>query len=151
MYIGIDPATISGYAISDKNGIITDYGLIKLDQKKLGHKFFEFERQMSDVINDNSIECIFFEYSSHFKSNKVSIAMNGYFSIIIKLAFINNCNYGYAHPSTIKKFSTGSGRASKEDMVKACQQFVNYEVIDHNIADAIHICKYGYNYFNKKK
>lgn len=48
--------------------------------------------------------------------------------------------YEIVHIGTLKKLATGYGRASKDEMVKAAQEFCP-EVEDDNIADAIHLAR----------
>lgn len=45
----------------------------------------------------------------------------------------------FINPMTLKKFATGNGHASKEDMVKYCKIRWQIEPGDDNEADAIHI------------
>lgn len=45
----------------------------------------------------------------------------------------------FINPMTLKKFVTGNGHASKEDMVKYCKIRWQIEPSDDNEADAIHI------------
>ena len=45
-------------------------------------------------------------------------------------------------PTTLKQFATGSGKASKEQMVTAVQQF-DPEITNDNLADAYLLALYG--------
>ena len=51
------------------------------------------------------------------------------------------------HTATLKKFATGNGRASKEDMVKAAIQR-GWNPVDDNEADAILLLEYAPNEIN---
>lgn len=46
------------------------------------------------------------------------------------------------NPSTLKKWATGNGRASKEQMIRACREKYRYEPPDDNAADACHLWHY---------
>lgn len=48
-------------------------------------------------------------------------------------------------PRTVKKFATGSGDASKEQMIAAARRFYEIEVEDDNAADACHVAAYAMN------
>lgn len=50
------------------------------------------------------------------------------------------------NPSTLKKFATGNGRATKEQMIRACREKYRYEPVDDNAADACHL----YHYYLRK-
>ena len=48
------------------------------------------------------------------------------------------------HSGTLKKSFTGSGKATKEDMIRKAK-FYSHTIEDHNIADAIGLAFFGYN------
>lgn len=52
----------------------------------------------------------------------------------------------FVNPSTLKKFATGDGRATKEQMMRACREKYRYEPPDDNAADACHL----YHYYTRK-
>lgn len=47
-------------------------------------------------------------------------------------------------PNTLKKEATGNGRATKDDMVVAAQEF-DPEITDHNLADALHLARQAWD------
>ncbi|WP_288612581.1 hypothetical protein [uncultured Bacteroides sp.] len=48
----------------------------------------------------------------------------------------------FVNPSTLKKFATGDGRATKEQMIRSCREKYRYEAVDDNAADACHLWHY---------
>lgn len=48
----------------------------------------------------------------------------------------------FVNPSTLKKFATGDGRATKVQMIDACREKYRYEPVDDNAADACHLFHY---------
>lgn len=48
----------------------------------------------------------------------------------------------FVNPATLKKFATGDGRATKEQMIRACREKYRYEPPDDNAADACHLWHY---------
>lgn len=50
------------------------------------------------------------------------------------------------NPSTLKKWATGNGRATKEQMIRACEDKYRYTPVDDNAADACHL----YHYYIRK-
>lgn len=49
-------------------------------------------------------------------------------------------------PTTLKKFATGKGNASKEQMIEAATPFIK-GVRSNDIADACHLARWGYDVF----
>lgn len=54
----------------------------------------------------------------------------------------------FINPSTVKKWATGNGKATKEDMIKYCKSRWKTEPVDDNEADATHIFMYYCRKFN---
>lgn len=56
----------------------------------------------------------------------------------------NDSPVTYVTPSSLKKFATGSGRATKDDMrIAACDRWGAPSSITHDEADALHLWHYG--------
>ena len=49
------------------------------------------------------------------------------------------------HPTTLKSWAAGSGKADKAQMIRAVRTLYGIDVKDDNIADAIHICAWAMN------
>lgn len=52
----------------------------------------------------------------------------------------------FVNPATLKKFATGDGRATKEQMIRTCREKYRYDAPDDNAADACHL----YHYYIRK-
>lgn len=52
----------------------------------------------------------------------------------------------FVNPATLKKFATGDGRATKEQMIAACKNKYGIVPVDDNAADACHL----YHYYIRK-
>lgn len=52
----------------------------------------------------------------------------------------------FVNVMTLKKWATGSGRADKQDMIRACVEKYRYHPLDDNAADACHL----FHYFLRK-
>lgn len=59
--------------------------------------------------------------------------------------------YASVHSMTLKKSATGSGKASKKDMISMAMKKFNREIIDDNEADALHILAWTKDSFEKEK
>ena len=60
------------------------------------------------------------------------------------MAMCAECNIPFSdvHTSTLKKWATGNGKASKEEMMKRASELVGKEITDNDEADAILISLY---------
>lgn len=54
----------------------------------------------------------------------------------------------FVNPSTLKKWATGNGRATKTDMMKTCIKRWKTSPVDDNEADATHLFMYFVKKFN---
>jgi Holliday junction resolvasome RuvABC endonuclease subunit len=54
-----------------------------------------------------------------------------------------NLTHHAVHSGTLKKFASGSGTASKEEMVRLASLAVEREVLSDDEADAIHLVRYA--------
>ncbi|GAA6256138.1 hypothetical protein F070042J6_19900 [Bacteroides sp. f07] len=52
----------------------------------------------------------------------------------------------FVNPATLKKWATGDGRATKEQMIRACKSKYGIVPVDDNAADACHL----YHYYIRK-
>ena len=58
--------------------------------------------------------------------------------------FVNQIPWMEINPSQLKKFATGNGRATKEEMIKAAGTLIGFKTEDDNIADAALLGYAGY-------
>lgn len=78
----------------------------------------------------------------------------GYHSYLIQFAMLSNfliaaddlgadSKYQAIAPSTLKKLTTGYGRASKEEMIAAAEEWTGVPIYDDNEADAVCLLKHA--------
>lgn len=48
----------------------------------------------------------------------------------------------FVNVATLKKWATGNGRASKQEMIQACMEKYRFQPGDHNVSDACHLFHY---------
>jgi len=156
--LGIDPGTSCGYAIAH-NGDIVASGVWDLSARRHeggGMRFLRLETYLRDVLSKGIDAVAYEEVRSHtrFFAGRASFATDAAHIYGGIVAIISSACEGWhadgstgpeAAPipyrgipvGTIKKFATGRGNASKEEMLEAAaQRWPEYECADDNEADA---------------
>jgi Holliday junction resolvasome RuvABC endonuclease subunit len=72
-----------------------------------------------------------------------SISLIELHGVIRYLAFQHGVDYVTVPPTTLKKEMTGSGKATKDDMIACANALRPYEITDHNEADAVLLWHWG--------
>lgn len=138
--LALDPANVTGAALS--NGTQTVYCRWELVEphKPNEHRLLVLYNRVRQAIEDNGVELIAFEEASFGSINPDVQAKHNELRGIIKLAAAEAGvkTVGY-HPTTIKKFATGDGRAGKPQMIRAAETLLGLDTDDDNIADAAFI------------
>ena len=138
--LALDPANVTGVAMS--NGAQTVYCRWELKEKHKPneHRLLVLYTRVRQAIEDNGVELIAFEEASFGSVNRNTQAMHNELRGIIKLAAAEAGlkTVGY-HPTAIKKFATGDGRAGKPQMIRAAKTLLGLDTDDDNIADAAFI------------
>lgn len=144
--LALDPATNTGWAYDDGRGN-QRFGTWRLDvpkPKHAGERFRRLQLAILQVHHRWGIDEIVFEdaaYGSQFYSTKqFHNQMRG--AISMAAAEIGAKYHGYV-PTTIKKFATGHGHASKQDMIRAAKIQLGIDVQSEDACDAIWVLEYA--------
>jgi len=132
--LALDAANKCGYAHT--NGIS---GVWRYNKKKTDHpgtKWLVFMARLRDMLQNCPTDKIVYE-QPHNRGGAATHSGHGYITCIEYVASGLGIEVDSVHSATIKKHATGSGRASKEDMIKACQEKLGVEPMDDNEADAL--------------
>ena len=130
--LSIDPATNSGWAFS-----ISEYGTKKLKKSKkehMGHKLIEFEHWVRFMMKKSDLVVTELPVTRYAAA---TIHHSKLVGIIEKVAAEFSKPYFVFDPKTVKKFATGSGVASKIDMIEQAKKVFGYVGEDDNEVDAI--------------
>lgn len=144
--LGLDISVRSlGWALGDGTPEGTHFGTEDFSNydKDLGKLFSNYEGWLNGILYDNSsIELLSFENSYNNMRGISGYMLTNLNGITHKLAYeFSLPRLAYA-PPTIKKFVTGSGRASKEEMVESIQQR-GFKVGNNDEADAVGVLLLG--------
>jgi Holliday junction resolvasome RuvABC endonuclease subunit len=139
--IALDLGTHCGWAIADC-GII-ESGVQMFDLKRgesPGMRFVRFNKWLSDLVYDLNADIVVYEMAHH-RGGYATELLVGLATRVQEICANRNIPYNSVHSSTMKKRATGSGKASKEDMIKSASEFIKKPVVDDNEADAICLLK----------
>jgi Holliday junction resolvasome RuvABC endonuclease subunit len=126
----LDLGTTTGWAFHNKGDVT--HGIKKFP-KDLGQRLEEYYNWLRTLDTDEVIYEKSFNVPGH-----ANLTLNAMAGILILVATQRDWGISSVSPMTIKKAVTGTGRATKEDMVEYVQKRYP-EVTDHNEADAIGI------------
>jgi Holliday junction resolvasome RuvABC endonuclease subunit len=140
--LALDPARLCGWAWTD--GRVREYDTWDLGSEgpdNCGRRL----RRLRDLLHEThkrlGFDVIACEEASFGSVNPSTAAGHNEYLGVIKLAAID-LGAGKLilyHPTTIKAFATGSGRAKKPQMVAAARTLLNANPGDDNAADALFI------------
>ena len=134
--LALDPATVTGYAHS--NG---QYGTWTLK----GDKVQALRRYITEAYDVWGFACIAYEDANQGSRNRRTIQFHNEMAGVIKLVAADLGVFALPpfNPLSIKKETTGFGKAPKEQMVAAVERFYGIKLTqkEHDIADAIAILK----------
>lgn len=109
---------------------------VKTVKQPSASRLFHFRQRVIETVKTYGIKMIVYESPAVFKKNPnfVAFHMMGVLELACYELGIPTREYA---PSSIKKFTTGHGRAEKADMVIAVKQRWGVDAIDDNEADAV--------------
>ena len=136
--LALDPATRTGYAIGD--GVQRVSGVWDLSKGSDSHPGGQLQRLaelLERAILDNQVHAIATELASFGSINPHTASVHNEKLGVIKLI---GCQHGLRvigyHPTSIKKFVTGSGKADKKQMIRAARTMLGLTTESDDEADA---------------
>jgi len=158
--LALDLSTNTGWALSDRNNVITS-GVQVFDLKRgesKGMRFLRFRKWLKDIIrlgelgkdfSETNPGLVAWEMAHHRGSHATELCV-GLVTDTMAEAALFGLEHMSIHSASLKKFATGNGRASKEDMIsKVKELYPNLEIIDDNHADALLLLKYAMDEIGK--
>lgn len=145
--LAFDLGATFGWAVA-KDSIVTHFGSSTLKGKTRGHKFFVFGYEVEHLIRLHSPDHVCYECPIPGFPNTVRLLW-GYAAKVEEAAAIKKVGVGDYYPTTIKKWFTGSGKATKEDMIAKASQRLDViskgPVTNDHEADAIALALYAHD------
>ncbi len=157
--LALDLGTKTGWAVND-NGVIRsgmeDFTPKKKTKKRkadhIGKRCFDFGVWLMKMLNDPliKIDTIYYEMP-HMRGRRATEVLHGFLTYVQVFSYSGGLhNPIMVHSATLKKFATGYGKATKEQMIASAIRYVEPAriIYDDNEADAICLLKYAESQFN---
>ena len=140
--LGLDLASETGHSVF-ANGVFS-WGHKKFVRRKgrktipddhIGIKFHDFRNYLKELIYTYKITMIAYEEPAGRASSMQ--ALYGLRGVMMDVACKRDIIVKSIYPSTLKKWATGNGHASKYDMMKVLNEKHGFAVSTHDEADAV--------------
>ena len=152
--LALDLGTLTGWAFGDMKDIDRIYSGTQDFSLKRGEspgiRLLNFDKWVYEILAKHKPKMVAYEMP-HQRGGHATQLLLGMLGILHVACTKAGIEYASVHSATLKKSATGSGRASKEDMVKAAVKKFQRVVVDDNEADALHILAWAQDTFEKEK
>ena len=164
--LALDLGTCTGWAIND-DGVIRS-GMEDFTPKKgdhIGQRYLDFHSWIDEMLDSYELDYVYYEMP-HMRGRRATEVLHGFLAHLQHMCAWFSMDSVGVHSGTIKKFATGNGRASKEDMIVKANCFLhdynksplenintmitNRVITDDNEADAICLLKYAESQFKEE-
>ena len=136
--LALDLGTKTGYAIVDDGRVLLSgvWNFTREKNEHYGHMFFNLREQLKATIWREGIDMIAYELAHHRAgpATRIGVGMN---AIVLLVCASCDIPMREVHTATLKKHATGSGRASKDEMIVKAREYLDREPVDDNEADAV--------------
>lgn len=145
----LDIATKTGYAVIDNKGVILDSGTFNFSKKSKDSdlsRVVKFREAINQMLTKHpQIRSFVFERVDFSKYTMAHAVHHQLLSVLMLSAHDFNKKLVSVSVGTLKKHSTGNGRASKEEMIDAASKsFPMIDIGDDNEADALNVANWAY-------
>ena len=144
--LGLDPASKCGWAVAGykiHSGVWTLWDTKADKGEAKGVRYLRLLECQEAVQDTASLDLIVYEQAHHRGAAATEYAY-GYATHVQSFCARHNIPFAKVHSGTVKKFATGSGKASKEEMVEAARaRWSGFEPETDDEADARFIALWG--------
>ena len=147
--LALDCGTKTGWASFDGGRIesgVQDFSLKRGESK--GIRFLRFNKWLDAMVKLTYPQVVVYELA-HFRGGHATEILVGMTTRIEEFCEGNNIEYGSVHSATLKKFATGSGKANKQDMMKAAALEFGRVIDSDDEADALLILAWAREEFKE--
>lgn len=142
MILALDLGLKTGVAIRSGKGIRSATLYLKKNGKTFEQQLVYFYKFLHDfyqasLIDKDPMEIVFeMPHGGYFASTRILFSMIGCIYLFSGQTGVKTYEVS---PKTVKKFNTGNGNCSKEDMIEAMEKKFNRKMSSDNEADALGI------------
>ena len=139
--LALDCGTKTGWASFTDGRIesgVQDFSLKRGESK--GIRFLRFNKWLDAMVKLTRPQVVVYELA-HFRGGHATEILVGMTTRIEEFCESNNIEYSSVHSATLKKFATGSGKANKQDMMKAAALQFGRIIDSDDEADALLILR----------
>jgi|TARA_Y100000310_G_C20658294_1_gene803208 Holliday junction resolvasome RuvABC endonuclease subunit len=139
--LAIDPATVSGWVLIHPTEPV-QYGTLDLSKLKRGRAgILDAFLVWLDTMDKKYVVDVWLYEQPYVQNQRSAYLQYAMIGLIELVAYRGEAIVASIHPSTLKKFATGSGRSDKETML-AHAMMEHHSIDNHNEADAHFIAKW---------
>src|SRR5699024_67117 len=140
-YIGIDPSTKTGLVVLDKQGIALHQEEVTTGIKKDPARFIDItERVLKHIKKGDTVVLEGFSYGSKGRGVSTQYGMGW---VLRTALYHKDIDYTEVTPGGLKKFATGKGNTSKDNMILPIFKRWGFEHDSDNVRDAYVLAKIG--------
>jgi Holliday junction resolvasome RuvABC endonuclease subunit len=136
--LALDLGTSMGFAILKDNKFISGTKKFAKYKEQFGERFYNFRKWLLDIIERHHVDVVYFERVYGHTGTEAAHVYGGLMYALGSICFQHNIPCNGLTVQAIKKFMTGKGNATKEEMIAAAQQ-KGFAPKTHDEADAIAI------------
>jgi Holliday junction resolvasome RuvABC endonuclease subunit len=136
--LALDLGTKTGFAIMNGGVVTSGTHRLRRDVKASGVRFLEFRNWLIATIDTCGIDTVYFERVYAHKGTDAAHVYGGFMYTLAAVCVEKKIVCVGVPVSTIKKFATGNGNATKEEMIAAARSR-GLNPVDDNEADALAI------------
>lgn len=117
--LALDLGTDCGFAML-KNGKYIS-GKLQIDKRKFGRRFLEFRNWLLKMITNHKVEHVYFERVYAHLGTEAAHTYGGFMYTLAAVCLERGVKCTGLPVQTIKKFMTGKGNATKDEMILAAR------------------------------
>lgn len=134
--LALDLGTSLGFALFKDGKFISGTKKLGTSKEKFGARFHEFRTWLLKIIEKHNIDVVYFERVYGHKGVEAAHCYGGFLYMLASVCFQQNILCIGLTVQAIKKFMTGKGNATKDEMIAAARR-KGFNPIDDNESDAI--------------
>lgn len=148
--LALDLGTNTGFAIYNGESIISGTTKLRHSKSASGLRFLNFRRWLIETIKIHGINEIYYERVYRHCGTKAGHVYGGFLYHLAAVVEELNVKCTGIPVTTIKKLTTGNGKATKEEMMKAARNS-GFNPQDDNEADSLAILMIALNRLKNNK